>query len=719
MRTNADLFTVLTEPSNVSKFLDAVEQAADSDRDALGFFPRGVYRDFCRRGQLFVARGAGDNAGAYAGHLLFDLHFPKAHVRQIYVPKTHRGQNIGQKLLSTLKAMLTETQFISVYARVAEDLRHANKFWEAQGFYAQKVEAGGASRNRMIVVRTHELDTPQLFASSGINAADPLGLDAMEGSIKPLYLLDLNVLFDLGPRRPRHDLAMSVFKAERMQACSLAISNEIETELRRTAHDGKTDPMLSFAGTLAKFPPPPVDEWLRLMPMLAALIFPERHASGLLSANDRSDLMHLATAIHNRLPGLITSDKRILDRAPELIQQFGVDAISPEFFHARPARDVGPVIHQVHSSDVIEVQSVATSNVVSIRNLLTSLGIDAATQVNEWAAVDSDSSACMRHVALLNGEVAGYVVVPTKIKSTEIRALIAVDELREKSHEIAQSLLRHILSIVGPGEVGRIRLNCPPRQASLREVAAMFGYVASTSTSNELQKIVAKSRLTEHNWASSLDALAAVGKIRLPDVPPPFRHIDQQISVIRPDCQKVLVSLFKLESLLAPMLLCLPGRQGVIVPIRKQFEEHLLADSPQDTFLPRGKAQLAPLRHYLSDKKTLKNFTRGDLLFFYEPVKNKGAGAIIAVGRILRAYLRDESAMQAIDLAPSVLGSNQLSSIGVSKTKTITVFDNVLRLPKPVPLHELKRLGCGEAHQLITSQKISPEQVQAILNKGL
>jgi hypothetical protein len=48
-------------------------------------------------------------------------------------------------------------------------------------------------------------------------------------------------------------------------------------------------------------------------------------------------------------------------------------------------------------------------------------------------------------------------------------------------------------------------------------------------------------------------------------------------------------------------------------------------------------------------------------------------------------------------LAPSVLDSSQLSSIGVAKTKTITVFDNVLRLPRPVPLHELKALHCGEA----------------------
>lgn len=719
MTTNKGAITVLTDPSSVSKFLEDVVRAADSDRDALGFFSRSVYTDFCRKGQLFVALASGNEGEFYAGHLLFDIRFPRAHVRQIYVDKSHRGRSTGRTLLNEMKRMLTEWQFISIHARVAEDLRSANMFWETQGFYPQQVVVGGASRNRMIVVRAHELDTPQLFASSGISAADPLGLDVAGGTAKPLYLLDLNVLFDLGPRRPRHELAMSVFRAERLKACSLAISSEIVTELNRTAREGKTDPMLALAATLPSFSTPPSEEWDRLYPLLAALVFPERHEAGSLSDNDKSDLLHLATAIHHCLPGLVTSDGRILDRATELRQRFGVDAISPELFQVESGHPGSPVIHEAHSASLIEVASAVACDAASIRRLLTTLGVDTATQVNEWAATDGGSSACTRHVARLNGVVAGYLVLPANIRDHEVRAHIAVAEDQEDAYEIAQSLLKHILGIVKPEAVVRIRLNCPPRQASLREVAATFGYVASQSESNDLQKIAAKWRLTEKNWATSRETLMAIGKIVLPDTPPVFRHVDQQLPILRPDGQRVLVPIFQLESLLAPMLLCLPGREGVMVPIRKEYEEHLLEDSPQDSLLPHGKAQLAPFRHYLSDKKTLKNFSRGDLIFFYETVKNKGAGAVIAVGRVLRAYLRDEDGMQTSDLAPSILDSNRLSSIGVSKTKTITVFDNMLRLSKPVPLQELKNMRCGEAHQLITSQRLSSEQVQAILEKGL
>lgn len=53
----------------------------------------------------------------------------------------------------------------------------------------------------MIVVRSHELASPQLFGMSGISSASPFGLDFAAGAKKLVYLLDMNVLFDLGPRR--------------------------------------------------------------------------------------------------------------------------------------------------------------------------------------------------------------------------------------------------------------------------------------------------------------------------------------------------------------------------------------------------------------------------------------------------------------------------------------------------------------------------------------
>jgi len=719
MTTNGAGTRILTEASLSTPYLSAVIQAADSDRDALGFFSRTVYSEFCQKGQLFVATTQTATGEEYAGHLLFDLRFPKAHVRQIYVAPNFRKRKIGAALLTALKEQLTDLQFISIHARVAEDLVESNEFWQAQGFYAQRVAQGGASRNRMIVVRVHELNTLQLFASSGISAADPLGLDIEKGEAKPIFLLDLNVLFDLGPRRPRRQQALDVFRAERMGTCTLAISSEIEVELKRTAHDEKTDPMLSFAAALARFPTPPEDEWNRLLPELAALVFPERHATGSLTANDQSDLKHLATAIHHRLPGLITSDNRILNRSSDLRKRFGVEAISPELFQAEPDHLETPTEHAAHSDDVISLQLATSTDTTDIQCLLRDLGVDASSQVAEWAATDMNSSACSRLVVRCNGTLAGYLVWPASIRSSEINACIAVSENQQAAQAVTQSMLLHLTGLIKPGEIGRIRLSCPPRQALLREVAGSFGYTRSPTRPNDLQKIVVKRRLTENHWKEDRKRLAAASDLLLPEDPPVFRHVDQQIPVVRPDAQKVLVPLFRLETLLAPALICLSGREGVLVPLQKQFEEHLLAESPQMSFLPQNKAQLSPQRHYLSSGKTLKKFARGDLIFFYESGKQKGARAVTAVGRVLRAYHRHKSSLKTEDLAPSVLNDQQIPNIGSAETKTITIFDNIMRLSRPVPLIELQNLQCGQPHQLISSQRLTAEQVQAILDKGL
>ncbi|MGE8704917.1 MAG: hypothetical protein ACN6O5_19745 [Achromobacter sp.] len=144
MATNKGLIEVLTDPSIVSKFLDEVARAADSEKDALGFFPRSVYHDYCRKGQLFVARERGHCGDIYVGHLLFDLRFPKAHVRQIHVPKDQRGRNVGKLLLTAMKGMSTDAHFISIQARVAEDLKALTASGNHKGFTFSALKREGS-----------------------------------------------------------------------------------------------------------------------------------------------------------------------------------------------------------------------------------------------------------------------------------------------------------------------------------------------------------------------------------------------------------------------------------------------------------------------------------------------------------------------------------------------------------------------------------------------
>lgn len=256
---------ILERLADVQPFLEDVTHWADSEKNALGFLAAQVFTELAGKGNLFVAVALQDGQLVYAGHLLFDARHAKASVLQIHVKPEARRHGAARRLLERLKEHLTELQFLSIYAGVAEDLRDANAFWEKNGFYIQRTRPGGKTRNRTILVRCHELGTPQLFERSGIDSSNPFGLDVGLQGGKPIYLLDLNVLFDLGPRRPRNAAALDLFRAERHGACQLALSAELKDELVRTAAKApRTDPMQSWAAIFITFSLPPDADKTRL-----------------------------------------------------------------------------------------------------------------------------------------------------------------------------------------------------------------------------------------------------------------------------------------------------------------------------------------------------------------------------------------------------------------------------------------------------------------------
>jgi GNAT superfamily N-acetyltransferase/predicted nucleic acid-binding protein len=708
---------ILDRYTDVAPFVDSVNKAADSDKNALGFFPSRVFEDFARKEQLFVAVERHANGMSYAGHLLFEARHPKGRVRQIFVAPALRKHGIATRLLRHLKKHLTDHAFISMYARVAEDLSQANRFWEEHGFYVQSIVRGGETRNRTIVVRSHELDTPQLFAPSGLSAADPLGLSSTYGAATPLFLLDLNVLFDLGPRRRRNEEILDLFRIERAASCQLALSTEITDELTRTASVGITDPMLAYARIFPSFPTPSTEEWNALKPVLASIVFPERYRANTMSNNDVSDLRHLATAIQNGLTGLVTNDSSILNAAARLHERCGIQVISPGAFKDLNTGETREEVFQTGANDALSIASVTQTDEAEVRRLLSGLGIPVAALVAAWAAIDSNERVCNRHGVWSNGVLVGYLMWPRIIAGVDLNARVAIDETQPGAMHAARLLLGYLIEQATAEGTSQIRLTFPAQQAQVREVAATLGF-GGLPGQTSLTKIAVGRVITTSNWADCKDHLFQAARVRLPDTPPVYRDIDQQVRLVRPDGNVGHASLMTLETLLSPALFCLPGRTAVISPVRHEFAEDLLAHSPQKSLLPHARARLYKERHYLSGSATLRHFKRGNLILFYESAKNKGLGAVVAIARVQHAYLKSQEAMENSDLDPSVLDSAGLEAIGRSKTKTVTVFDNIICLERPVPLATLRLLGCGSPQDLLTTHAINDAQLQGILQEG-
>lgn len=701
----------------IAPFLEQVVRAADAHRNALGFFAESVFHDFARRERLLVITERLPTGLRYLGHLLFRPQYPRAHIMQMLTLPEFKRRGLASQLLDHLRTQLTKSGFISIYARVAEDLVDSNAFWQKQGFYVQRVDPGGSARKRLIHVRCHELASPQLFPSSGIDAGNPLGLATSATDVVPLFLLDLNVLFDVAPRRPRHQEVASLFQAERSSFCRLAISTEISDELQRTAYVGRTDPMAAYISLFPAFPIIEAKDSGNLLNELGALIFPDRFKNNLLTANDRSDLRHVVTVIQHGLAGLITNDQAILSAAHAIQKRFSIEIVSPASFRIEGDVPSANADFDTQQDVTLSLQEVLPADEIAVRALLSKLSLSGSSIASGWMPIDPQGRIAKCCAVWQADVLVGYATWAAKGGPGTITIRIAVDEASSHAMNAARIILIYMLDSLAIKGSQSIRLELPPNQSHVRELAASFGF-HSTGDNGCFTKLVLGNVLTNNNWQEVQAELAAKCGLKLPATAPEYRNADQPIQVQTPNGNQTHVSLDLLETLLSPALLCLSGRPAVLTPIQNKFVDGLLGSSPQTSFLPRASASLFQDRHYLSDPRTLRHFKRGTIILFYESTRGNGRAAVVAIGRVREAYLRPADMFGSDGLEHSVLTTHTLDRIGKSKMKTVTVFDNIFTLPRSVPLTTLRRIGCGNPNHLITTRPLTDVQFQEILTEA-
>jgi GNAT superfamily N-acetyltransferase len=703
-----DEFEVIEGYARTAAYLEPLRTAADGHRDALGFFAKSVYDEFARGGFLYVLVRNSPDGPSYAGHLLFSCRYPRANVLQIFVLPEYRRYGRAGDLIRHLKYELTQQGFISIYARVAEDLSVANAFWERQQFYVQRVDQGGVARKRKILVRSHELPTPQLFPTSGISSADPLGLSTSASNDIPLFLLDLNVLFDIMPRRLRHSEATALFQAERANACRLAVSHEIREELRRTVRTGKTDPMEAYMSIFPSFPLVDGADSEALLLELATLVFPGR----IVGDTDRSDLRHLATAIRHDLAGFITSDDAILTASPQIRAKFGLQVVSPSAFKLDGSTAGEGASFDVSSDYTLRLAAVKTDEVPIVQALLAKTGLSGSAIAAIWCPTETHVTT--RMAIWKDSTIFGYLTWMNRLPGSEATvARIVVDETELLARPAGRVLLMYLLEQMASSGPMHVRLELPEHQTILREMAFGLGFRGASGQS-QLTKLILGRVFTRTTWSACRQELLTIGGPKLPAAIPEYRNVDQQITVFTPDGNQAHVSLDALETLLSSALFCLPGRPAIITPIQRRYSEALLGHSKQTSLLPRGSASTYQDRHYLSSPRTLRYFKRGTLMLFYESTSQGGRGELVAMARVRQAYLKSSGDLVA-DLPKSVLAESNLADIGRTEQKTVTVFDNIFHLPRCIPLSSLQRIGCGRPNDLITTHLISDTQLQEIL----
>ena len=182
--------------------------------------------------------------------------------------------------------------------------------------------------------------------------------------------------------------------------------------------------------------------------------------------------------------------------------------------------------------------------------------------------------------------------------------------------------------------------------------------------------------------------------------------------------EQLLINLFDLETILSPTSFLLHNRTGALSPIRKIYADDLLGTGNQSSLLPRPQAGILHERTYFSDPRTQRLLSRGTPIIFYESGKGNGRSAAIALARITSTVVVPKSQITATLLSSGVVAEEDISSLSSGDLIAVTTVDNVLKLNKPVPLNELREIGCIDASNLVTSRSITSSQLQEILNRG-
>jgi hypothetical protein len=186
--------------------------------------------------------------------------------------------------------------------------------------------------------------------------------------------------------------------------------------------------------------------------------------------------------------------------------------------------------------------------------------------------------------------------------------------------------------------------------------------------------------------------------------------------VQRPDGKSVTVRLTALEDALGPTILVWPGRDGVIVPIARNYADDLLGTSNQFPLFGSPEAAFLTRRTYFNSPRVPALMRPGVPILFYESKRSGGRGAIVAVARIVDATVAAKQQVPEEALRRAVV--EDLDPLSSSSEVLATTFDNLVRLPMPVSLNRLREIGADGPSNLQTTTALTSAGLSAILELG-
>ena len=523
----------------------------------------------------------------------------------------------------------------------------------------------------------------------------------------PLYAIDLNVYFDVIKDRPRKHEAETLFGAALGHEIRIVVTSEFAAELERTSKGQKNDPVLSLAQNLPCLPRVAPERLKSLSMAVESILFVHRDSTKPLSARNKSDVAQLANAIAAGATGYITSDAKLLEYRETLLSQFNMDVISlTECVEAlRPfatsrtsllAVELGLQIEC--GSDVGELLSRLPESTLSPKQLSTMSQFQAG---NVQCRMIRDHGSCI-----------GASLVGATFDAPH-HLYVWVDEYHPLASTISDYLIGEVCKLVSRDRIARVELVDDPLQPITRRIALAHGF-GSHGNDRMLQKIAVGQAIAAADWKLLVSSLQELAELQLPASVPDFGSTESRIVIRTKGGQEVDCTLLELETLLSPLVLALPGRTSVLVPIEKQYAKDLIGSDSQLSFLSAPEAGFLRTRTYFNSVRTSRVMVPGAALVFYESKRSGGSGAAVAIARIV------DVTQVPVGCVPEDLRRGgvvrKVGSLTASDRILATTFDNLVALEQPVTLEHLREMRCVGPSNLRTATPLEPHLLASIVS---
>jgi predicted transcriptional regulator/GNAT superfamily N-acetyltransferase len=699
--------------------LESIRTVTDANRGAFGFNPIGAYKDAISKGKLWVAA---DADGQYLGHIMFGgKPFQELRIFQIYVDETCRGAGTAKLLIDTLAAHGEQLNYLNLRADVASDLTAAVAFWQSIGFCALAPRRKKNATGREVRIFYKRLSTPTLLPDHEDHSLSIAAIHRRHEANS--YVMDLNIFLALIKKRSDEQLIAQIIQAALAGEFSLFVTPEFQEELRRNKR--ASDPIFALAETaLPVLDRVDASALADLLEDLRKLVFPDRTKNRKGAVQDSSDLRHLAYCILNERSGFITNENALLRARDGLQAKYGLALYSPSDFkieHLANAQQASLAVPLSTDQGTISVSAAKPAQVRLFLNALEERFAEVSTLILKTAGRGVHETLLITE----SNDICGVFCAYTKgtrhdeLDGIFLSAGTSFSNREAAFHHVLECFLRRSQSVKAKAITFYIRAEdfdlervCIERGFQRAPASPFVGMIA-------LDKIPCPPLVTKSNWAQFRETMFLHTKVDLPILMPSLKSNAASLSAIQAsrDGRELSIKLFELETLLAPTLILLAKRSGVVLPITPAFASNLL--TRPDDLLPFPLEEEALLRSekaYFRKPSHANVLVAGTPIVFYESQAGRG---VIGCGRI--TSVKTASCDNAIKLYRrfGVLSSEALASFADKHGNVqIVTFDNFKEFVRPVPLKRLQELGCAKAN-LVGPEALGPDQLYQIAHEGM